>query len=65
MLLVGGIPAPTSAPLGAQCSIPVTLSLSQPSGDHRPGTRDSLSRHRHAPDQEGRLFEKDSPALAQ
>jgi hypothetical protein len=47
--------------VGAQLSIPVAISLRQPSGDHGPGARDRQSRHRHASGQEGRLFEKDSP----
>ena len=38
-----------------------TLSLRQPSVDHRPGAGDRLPRHLHASDQESRLFEKDSP----
>ena len=38
-----------------------TLSLRQPSVDHRPGAGYRLPRHLHASGQEGRLFEKDSP----
>ena len=46
------------APMGARFSIPVAFSLRQPSGDHEPGARDSLSRYRYAPGQKAGYSKK-------
>ena len=48
------------APMGAQFSIPVELSLRQPFVNHRPGAGYRLPCHLLASGQEGRLFAKDS-----